>query len=106
MRLLCGCEPERIFFMVFNPNPDDDIWINCHWGPKQGVFKLIWPEKKKVLVEFHGNPELVDADMCFIEARDCYAAAAAKKQTEAMEAMKAASQYSAKAMGIELEKSA
>jgi len=91
---------------MFNPNPDDDIWIADHWGPKQGVFKLIWPEKKKVLVEFHGTPELIDEDKCFMEAKDCYAAAAAKKQAEAIAALKVASQYSVKASGVELDESA
>lgn len=84
---------------MFNPNPGEDIWVNQHWGPKCGTFQMVWPDKKKVLIEFHGSPELVDLDQCFVDDRECYAAAASKKQREAMEAMKQASEYSAKACG-------
>ena len=84
---------------MFNPNPGDDIWVNSFYGPKCGVFQLVWPEKKKVLIDFHGEPELVALDECFVSERDCYSAAEAKKQREAMAAMKAASEYSAKACG-------
>ena len=84
---------------MFNPNPGDEIWVNQHWGPKRGQFVMVWAELKRVLVEFGGSPELVDLCNCFVDERECYAAAAAKKQREAMDAMQRASEYSAKACG-------
>lgn len=84
---------------MFNPNPEEIIWINDHWGPKKGKFLMSWPAKGKVLIECDGSPSIVDLDNCFVDPKDCFAAAAAKKQEEAMAAMKVASKYSAAAAG-------
>lgn len=89
---------------MFNPEQGSDIWVNSHWGPRCGKFQRIWPEQKKVLVEFGDSPELVDLDNCFMNVQHAYSAAAEKKQQEAMVAMKLASEYSAKACGREKSK--
>ena len=89
--------PHVEFDLMFNPG--DQIWVNHHWGPKCGTFQRVWREKNKVLLEFQGSPELVEIPDCFLNERDCYAAAAAKKQKEALVAMKLASEYSRKACG-------
>lgn len=84
---------------MFNPSPDDEIWSLSFYGPRRGKFLLSWPNKGKVLMEVGDSPELVEMDGCLVSERDCYAAAAAKKQKEAMQAMKDASEFSARACG-------
>ena len=90
---------------MFNPNPGEEIWVSSFYGPKQGVFQMVWPEKKKVLFELNGSPEFVELDDCFVLERDCYAAAAAK-QRDAMSALKQAGEYSAKACGMKQSEAA
>lgn len=81
------------------PSNGSDVWVNTFYGPRGGVLKFSWEEKKKALIEFSDSPELVGLEDCFLSERDCYAAAADKKQREAMAAMQKASEYSRKACG-------
>lgn len=87
----------------FNPIPEigADVWVNSYCGPKCGKFQAIWPLKKKVLIEFHGEPEIVSLADCFLLARDCYFAAAVKKQASASEAIKQSGEYFAKAAELQ-----
>lgn len=84
---------------MFNLNQGDEIWVLSFYGPGRGVFQMSWPKLDKVLLEFNGAPEIVEMKNCFLSERDCYAAAAEKKQREAMAAMEQSLKYSAKACG-------
>ena len=86
---------------VFNPNEGDDIWIDDFRGPRCGVFKMVWPAKKKVLVEFHGEPELINLEKCFVSRSECYSKAASRKNLEAMELLRCAAEYMDVANGQE-----
>lgn len=88
---------------AINLNPGDDIWVSGYCGPKCGTFQMVWPIRKRVLIEFHGEPEIVSLADCFMIASDCYFNAAAKEQSQASEHMRRSGEYFAKAVELQKE---
>lgn len=76
-----------------------DVWVLEWNGVKCCVHLKDFTEAKKVLVEFHGVPEIVDADKVFATEAEVCSVFASKKQQEGMACLKMAQQYMAKAFG-------
>ena len=85
---------------MFSASDGDDVWLITDYGPRQGVFRMMWTEHKSVLVEFDGVPELVAMEDCFVLEQDCYMALSAKNMRSAMTCLKLASEYRDRACGM------
>lgn len=72
----------------------DNIWVNDSCGPMQAVFIRAWEDKNKAVIQFHGSPIVVELNRCFEDKRDCYTAAAAVEQKQAVVCLQRASAYS------------
>jgi len=79
--------------------PGTDVWVDGFQGPRCAVFQRGWPDKNKVLVEFHGSPEIVSGDNVFADKSACYTFAAQRLADEAMGKLRASTEYHAVAAG-------
>lgn len=53
-----------------------DVWVATLWnGVRQAILHNIHPDKKKSVIEFHGNLEVVDSAYVFDSEKKAYTAA-------------------------------
>lgn len=76
-----------------------EVWHLHFYGPRQCVHLKDFPNAKKVLIEFHGEPELVAMHEVFNTASECYQIAASKKMLEGMACIEQASKWLAESVG-------
>ena len=86
---------------MFNPEVGDEIWVIGYCGPKSAIFHSIWPAKRKVVVEFHGTPEVVSLDDCFTTRAACLREAAVRETKKAVQFLMQAEQYNEAVKAIE-----
>lgn len=85
--------------MVESVSETRDVWHLHFYGPRQCVHLKDFPDAKKVLIEYHGVPEILEAASVFQDKRECYQAAAAKKMDEGMACIQQANQWLAESVG-------